>query len=187
MTKKSLGRVMRDLQAAEKETANIKTNDAINDLLQNNTIYDDIRDLYTKCAITLESYSHGFVGLNLKELAPHWSPEQSARVATLNNTFGSDVDVLVTNLIDINAPYKDKTGGEKNIDAFIQATTVATDIGEFIGRATGTLDPVFRGLVTEATETRSRLGLLEPQMPTPEEVALTNAQNPDIITDVKVK
>lgn len=163
MTKKSLARQMRD----EKEKdARVEANKQIKD----NTIYDDIKQVYVKCGTTIIAYSTAFNNLCVDETVPLMTPEAQDKVKTLASGFKSDIETLTDDLVKINQPFVGKVGGEPNLDNFINTVGVIDQFSEFIGRAKNVLDPTFRAMAAEVSV-----------------VVDKQAQDPNVITDVEPK
>lgn len=192
MTKKSYARQLRDAKTKEIEEAEQVAKEAIKD----NTVYDDIKGIYQECGETLGGYVEAFNRLNIPTYLPDMTNEQRQKMGTLASSFKSDVQTLADNLLEINKPFKDKSGGEQDMEQYIKTVGVADQFNEFIGRCKGALDPTFRGLASEisvVTKDPEIINLINKQMQegmTEEEIAAVNAQNAqdkDIVTDVEIK
>lgn len=170
MTKKSLARVQRDAElkdARSEASAQIK----------GNTIYDEMKNVYTVCAETLVSYGVSLNELCIDELVPHMSKEQKDKVITLTRGYSQDISKFADDLLTINKPFVGKTGGEESIDDYMGTVGVIQQYEEFIGRCKGTLDPMFNALATEITMIADSV------------VKTQNdpATDPNVVTDVQIK
>lgn len=164
MTKKSLSRIKRDA-----EIKDARSEVAIQ--IKDNTIYDDIHQMYNTCGQVLVGYATSFNQLDIKEAQPRFTPEQKVKVETLVSGFNSDIHTLQNDLLNIRKPFLDKQGGETSVDKFVETVGVVDQFGEFLGRSKGVLDPVFRSLSAEVSSVR----------------ILTPEQDPNVITDVQEK
>lgn len=150
MTKKSLGRQQRDSELKDARTE-------VSLQIQGNKIYDDIQEVYEKCAHTLVGYAHGFNELCVDGALPYMTPEQRSKVQTLTSGFIHDTKQFTEDLVKINEPFKDKRGGELNVNKFVDTVGVVDQFSEFIGRCKGVLDPTFRAMAAEISEVEARL------------------------------
>jgi hypothetical protein len=167
MTKKSYARQMRD--AKEREIKDARAEVAVQ--IEGNTVYDDIHQMYGTCGQLLAGYAASFNQLEVGKAVPLLDEEQKVKVGTLVSGFQTDIHQLQSDLIAIRAPFKDKSGGETNVDTFIETIGVVEQFQEFVGRTKGVLDPVFRSLSAEVATTRQ----------------LMPEQDPAVVTDVQEK
>lgn len=167
MTKKSFARLQRD--AEEKKVKDARQEVAIQ--IEGNTVYDEIHGIYQQCGLMLAGYAESFNQLKVGDALPRFSEEQKTKVGTLVSGFQTDIRQLQTDLIGIRAPFKELSGGETNVDRFIETIGVVDQFQEFINRSKGVLDPTFRDLSAEVGSV----------------VQLLPQQDPSVITDVQVK
>lgn len=168
MTRKSYSRQQRDSKMKDaRQEAGVQIKD--------NKIYDDIQSMYNECGRTLIGYSSALNELKINEHIEMMSAPQINKVKTLISGFARDVSSLTDDLVNIRKPFENKSGGEPNLDKFIDTVGVVEQFGEFIGRTKGLLDPTFRHLAAEVTEVNDRI-----------QVQL-KATDPAVITDVEVK
>jgi len=170
MTKKSHARLLRDekLKDARTEAAS---------QIKGNAIYDDIKEVYTNCAKTLIGYNEALVVVCEPSLIPHMDDSQKQKIVLLTETIKKDIDVFVSDLITINEPFKDKTGGETKVENFVETIGVIDQFSEFIGRCKGTLDPTFASLAAE-------ISVVVDSLPNK---AVDDSTNVNVVTDVEVK
>lgn len=170
MTKKSHARLVRDgkMKDARTEAAS---------QIQGNAIYDDIREVYTNCAKTLISYNEALAVVCEPSLIPHMDDSQKQKIVLLTNSIKNDIDVFVNDLVAINAPFKDKTGGEPKVEDFLETIGVIDQFAEFVGRCKGTLDPTFASLAAEVS-------IIVDSLPTKKEEDLLDV---NVVSDAEVK
>ena len=187
MTKKSHARQERDQAAGKMKNARAE---AITQIATN-PIYDDIAKLYGDCARVLIGYADAFNKLDIAQVAQYFTSEKADKIQALINVFNNDLVILENDLLRLNKPFVEKRGCEPDLDAYMAALGVSDQYGEFLGRAAAALDPTFRQLgaeVTIAYEIAKRMGNeFEVVELTPEEAALQEAQDKNVITTVDVK
>lgn len=166
MTKKSLARQTRD--AKEKDARS-----EANNLIRTNKIYDEIRQCFQTSGQAIAGYAQSFNELCLNEIVPAMSEEQQQKVGVLVKGFKEDILTLTDDLCKINEPFKDKKGGEPELEKFIDTIGVVDQFSEFIGRTKSVLDPAFRALASEVSVTLEKI--IPPE------------QNVNVVTDVVAK
>ena len=170
MTKKSQARQLRDSQLKD-------ARQEADSQIKGNKIYDDIGGVYKTCAETLVGYASSFNQLCVPELIPHMSQEQQQKVGTLTKAIKKDIDVFTHDLLKINIPFKDKAGGEAELEEYINTIGVIDQFAEFIGRCKGTLDPTFNALASEISVVIDKIE--------PPSQSLQEQQDPSVVTDVQ--
>lgn len=170
MTKKSYARLERDSKMKDARTEAASQ-------IKGNAVYDDIQEVYTNCAKTLIGYNEALSVICEPTLVPHMDDSQKQKIGLLTQSIKNDIDVFVKDLVTINKPFKDKTGGETNVENFVETIGVIDQFAEFIGRCKGTLDPTFASLASE-------ISIVVDSLPS---VQVENLANPNVISDVEVK
>ena len=138
MTKKSVGRLERDLVDSKNKNAK-KMRD---DYFKKNTGWDDANDLYQAAALmvvgTGETIRQGYSD---KTVFDHFNQQEKVEVNTSINGMNKDLQQFTTELLVLQDLHKDRSGAVKTDDDFTKIIEIGQAYSDFTARFSAVVSP----------------------------------------------
>jgi len=167
MTKKSVGRQMRD--AAKKEE---------DEKLKNNTVWDDVALIHNECLELIRSNLITADQLRNPALIPFYSDYKSVSINM--RTLAADLLRITDEFKSIQESHAGKSGSAKTIDEYMGCIAIHQRYVAWMEHYQGVVLPTLTHLIEELGQaTQALIDASKPQ--------LTPEQDPAVVTDVVVK
>jgi hypothetical protein len=171
MTKKSMARLARDAEKKRLSGSEQKT--------PQNTCWDDLNGIYQKCAEMLLSHT-GISNYSTRKELIALVPNPQQLIADIK-LLGSDLQKMNSELLEIQAQHKGKTGGTMIPDEVIESIRISEQYYLFMQRHDGVVMPTVYSILEQFDQAEKKL--LEqshPQVEVKNEAPLLNAEDATI-------
>lgn len=174
MTKKSHGRMQRDLQAGKTKSAQKMRAD----YFKNNTGWDDLRDLYaTTCQMLIGTGETIRQGFSDKDIFKYFNSQEMIEVNTAIVGMNKDLQLFTDELLNLNKHHLDKSGAVSNDEDFNFVLELGQGYSDFTSRFSAVVSPNQRFLT-------DKLGIALDRREVAKKAA---AQDVNVVTDVVTK
>lgn len=161
MTKKSYARMQRDqlkknsaemLKASGIDISDCSSEeDSMEKLLENNTTWDDLKELYQKSAEQLTGNYQVLIDLfKTPGLIPYLEQDEYRETLILFKGIQKDFEQLSSVLRLIYDRHAQRTGGAKTEDEFIESINIFEDYSNYTARYNALISPTFTTIVDRA-------------------------------------
>ena len=178
MTKKSYGRMQRDLQEAKTKSAQKMRND----YFKNNTGWNDVRDLYnTACQMVVGTGEIIRQGFSDRDIFKYFNNQEMVEVNTAINGMNKDLQLFTDELVNLGKHHLDKSGSVSSDEDFNAILELGQRYSDFTTRFSAVVSPNQKFLTDKLG---IALGRRQEAVAAAEQAA---AQDINVVTDVVAK